>query len=503
MSKRSENEGPGEVSETESVRSGKSGRSGRTAKSRRSVISSIANKSKYEASDDGKEPETYADELMSIDDDLLAEKIHIYAPRKRGIDIAPGIERLVNPTKVQAKDLKHHQKYFQTWMQRSRLKDIDKHLTYLSHFDQSDTIVPHGEISKRIYQNILNLRNFDAYARPLLLSEAEIKKYEENLRRYLIGKKYRYTRPPDESEKIRKEAIPVFDHDLPIKKQPLTTAPWKVGVKDVYNPPVGFAKTPGNVLRSEGREGYYSYNGEWKDGMMHGEGEYLFSDGYTYKGSFKDNNCDGLGVAEYHIGSSYEGRWKDGKFHGEGTLRSTCEIKYEGTWRNGKREGKGILTLPCGLVYEGEFKDGVPHGRGRMESKLTGYVYDGSWEKYDLSIIFYNIRRGSIEGSGTLITPPPESKRIVRYWPHAPGGMTLSGAIRYDSFSIMKYHLPDDRLIIQERKDFYATNAKNKEIMFAPKRKLFLSDYVQKVRTELHEQRAIEKRERLNNQMKA
>jgi hypothetical protein len=57
--------------------------------------------------------------------------------------------------------------------------------------------------------------------------------------------------------------------------------------------------------------------------------------------------------------------------------------------------------------------------------------------------------------------------------------------------------------LIQERKDFYATNARNKEIMLAPKRKLFLSDYVQKVRTELHEQRAIEKRERLNAQMKA
>jgi hypothetical protein len=38
--------------------------------------------------------------------------------------------------------------------------------------------------------------------------------------------------------------------------------------------------------------------------------------------------------------------------------------------------------------------------------------------------------RGSIEGSGTLITPPPENKRIVRYWPHSPTGMTLSGAIR-------------------------------------------------------------------------
>ena len=56
-------------------------------------------------------------------------------------------------------------------------------------------------------------------------------------------------------------------------------------------------------------------------------------------------------------------------------------------------------------------------------------------------------------------------------------------------------------LLNEERRNYYQTTAKNKEIMFAPKRKLFLNDYVQKVRTELHESRAIEKRERLNQQM--
>lgn len=107
---------------------------------------------------------------------------------------------------------------------------------------------------------------------------------------------------------------------------------------------------------------------------------------------------------------------------------------------------------------------------------------------YDININInknYN-NSGSIEGSGTLITPPPENERIVRYWPHSKDGMTLSGIIR---------------LLIEERKNYYQTTARNKEIMFAPKRKLFLNDYVQKVRTELHETRAIEKREKLNQQM--
>jgi hypothetical protein len=355
----------------------------------RSLISSLATQSRYATSvydhdqNENENNESIIDDLIYIEDEKLAEKIHIYAPRRHGVEIAPAINRLLHSTN--SKEIREHQKYFQLFMQRHRLKGIDKHLYYLQNFDHSDEIIPHGEISKRLYDNILSQRNFDGYARPLRLSAEKIKKYEENHRKYLIGKKYREKRPPDESEKVRQQAHPVFDHHLPIRKQPLTTAPWKVGMKEVYNPPVGFARTPGNVLRSEGREGFYSYNGEWKDGKMHGEGEYLFSDGKGYKGSFKDNNCEGFGIAEYPIGSSYEGYWKDGKFHGEGTQRSVTNIKYDGCWKNGKREGKGTLTLPCGLIYEGEFKDGLPHGRGRMESKLTGYAYEGSFEKSVLS----------------------------------------------------------------------------------------------------------------------
>jgi hypothetical protein len=59
------------------------------------------------------------------------------------------------------------------------------------------------------------------------------------------------------------------------------------------------------------------------------------------------------------------------------------------------------------------------------------------------------------------------------------------------------------RLINKEKEDFYKTQTRNKELMFAPKRKLFLNDYVQSVRLALHEGRAVEKRERLNAQIQA
>mmetsp|Transcript_12564 Transcript_12564/g.18978 ORF Transcript_12564/g.18978 Transcript_12564/m.18978 type:complete len:500 (+) Transcript_12564:91-1590(+) len=422
---------------------------------------------------------TAASSSVSVDsddyeDDTVAESLHTYAPRKSCCEIAPGIERLVNETEKQ--QFLTHVRYFQKFLARHRIPNVERHIEHLVHFDRSDKMQPHGEISKAIYNSIAESRNFDAYARPLYLSRKKLEEYKERHKQHLLGKKYRYTRPPDESEEIRKSAYPVFDHDLPVKKKPITTERWKVGVKENYQAPVGFARAPGNILNSEGRESYYSYDGEWKAGMMHGEGYYLFSDGMGYRGEFKNNNCEGKGRAEYPVGSSYEGEWRKGKFHGEGLLECNGGTRYQGSWKWGKRWGKGRLELPCGLVYEGEWADGMPHGRGMLVSKVTGYKYEGSFEK------------GSIEGSGVVTTPPPESKRIVRFWPHVKEGLTLAGVIR---------------LLKKEREDFYHTQNKNKEIMFAPKRKLFLDDYVQQVRTELHEQRAIEKREKLNAQIQA
>ena len=313
------------------------------------------------------------------DDSTDGNELHINAPRKSGYEIAPGILRIVSTSEKSS--FVSSMKYFQRLLQRHRIKDVDKHIEHLVHFDRSDKLVPHGEISKAIYQSISDSRNFDAYGRPLYISAKKLSEYKERHKQFLLGKKYKYIRPPSESEAIRKAAYPVFDHDLPVKQQPLTTAVWKVGTKEKYSAPVGFAPAPGDLLNSEGRESYYSYDGEWKNGLMHGEGTYLFSDGCTYRGYWRLNLQEGVGTAEYPVGSSYQGEWRRGKFDGQGVLECAGGTKYEGGWRGGRRWGKGKLVLPSGLEYDGEWLDGMPHGRGRLVSKLTGYIYEGSFEK--------------------------------------------------------------------------------------------------------------------------
>lgn len=324
--------------------------------------------------------EYYVDDDEDDDEDAsVTDSLHTFAPRKSGFEIAPGIQRIVSTSEKTS--FVNSVKIFQSMMKRHRIKGVEKHIEHLVHFDRSDQLIPHGEISKAIYQQVYETRNFDAYGRPLYLSEEKLKEYKERHKQFLLGKKYRFTRPPSESEAIRKAAYPIFDHDMPVKRQPITTPMWKVGMKEKYKNPVGFAPAPGNILNSEGRESHYSYDGEWRHGKMHGEGTYLFTDGHTYKGYWKENLHDGFGVAEYPIGSQYTGEWKKGKFHGNGVLECNGGTRYEGMWKAGKRSGKGVLKLPSGLIYDGEWMDGVPHGRGLMVSTLTGYSYEGSFEK--------------------------------------------------------------------------------------------------------------------------
>ena len=44
------------------------------------------------------------------------------------------------------------------------------------------------------------------------------------------------------------------------------------------------------------------YKGEWKDGLMHGQGECRWLNGSQYKGEWKDNKRNGHGIYVYADG---------------------------------------------------------------------------------------------------------------------------------------------------------------------------------------------------------
>lgn len=388
--------------------------------------------------------------------------MYFLRPRKNCAEIAPEYLRMYLSKKETDKE--ERLKRLQSILQRARIKNTTEKIQRVVDLDKSDRIIYHGEVSKRMYKNIIKRRDFDLYGRPIAIKIELLDEKQKKLLAAAMGEVYHQVENIEEKEAIK---VPPIFEPKETKILPLTTPGWTVGKKFTGHAPVGFANNPDDLLHSLGNEGYYSYNGTWKEGMMDGEGEYLYSDGKTYRGGYKKNRPSGIGRAEYPGGSSYMGYWEEGYFHGHGKMTCPDDSSYEGDWVSGVRQGRGKMVLPCGLEYEGEWLNGMPHGRGYMSSKVTGYAYDG------------NFYRGSICGGGTFITPPPESKKMIRFFPYTKDGMSLPKAVSY---------------YLKEKDEERRLAAERSEEMFRLRRSLLLKKYSVEVRKELHDRRAKEKK---------
>lgn len=72
--------------------------------------------------------------------------------------------------------------------------------------------------------------------------------------------------------------------------------------------------------KKEGDRVAETYDGFYKDGLMHGQGVYTHSDKSRYMGQYRLNVREGYGVFTFHDGSLYEGQWKADKPHGDGRV---------------------------------------------------------------------------------------------------------------------------------------------------------------------------------------
>ena len=390
--------------------------------------------------------------------------MYFLLPRKRCEQIVPEILRLklTNRQKLQ----EHRLHIFKKMMKRNKIGKLNEVLQHLIEFDKSEAIIPHGRASKKLYEDVFNLRDFDLYGRQmpkLVVSDAtqnEMKRMAEEM-----GVVYTQENTGAEAE-IHK--IDIFgDRTADLKRPPLMTAPWKVGLADVTNPPVGFSKNPTQPVRSEGNEAFYSYDGTWEHGRMHGFGKYLYDDKHAYVGEMKNGYADGEGVAEYPGGVSYSGSWRKGRYEGYGKMQSSGGSMYEGQLISGRRHGRGLLRLPCGVEYEGEFIDGRFHGRGCMRSPLSKWSFEGEFSQ------------GSIRGSGTLISP--QGDRIVRFVPPV------------HNVEILLPELVKNYLDEMEQAELRERNYRDE--LFAAARGDMLKRYVERARSALMEERTREKRE--------
>lgn len=111
---------------------------------------------------------------------------------------------------------------------------------------------------------------------------------------------------------------------------------------------IGGRECPSNGGANEGgvqeRRYGYMYEGEFREGLKHGRGKMVLSNGNTYEGSFQYGKRQGSAKYTWANGDTYDGVFQDGAMTGE------AEIVYE----NGRRH------------YKGRVLNGLFHGHGKL-----------------------------------------------------------------------------------------------------------------------------------------
>lgn len=71
-----------------------------------------------------------------------------------------------------------------------------------------------------------------------------------------------------------------------------------------------------------------------------------------------------LGAFTWYDGRNFQGDFKDGKMHGKGSYFWPDGSRYIGEYERGKRHGWGVYTALNGMEYEGTWNNGVQDGYG-------------------------------------------------------------------------------------------------------------------------------------------
>jgi len=141
------------------------------------------------------------------------------------------------------------------------------------------------------------------------------------------------------------------------------------------------------------------------------EKKIMMPDSAIYEGEYKNGLFHGEGTMVWRNGSVYQGGFKNGLFHGVATLKHANGNIYEGKFTDGMGEGKAHYTMTNGSIYVGNFSKGEFNGQGRYEAK-NGNIYQGNFKKgalngigkityIDLGEYTGEVKNWKMEGKGT------------------------------------------------------------------------------------------------------
>ena len=85
---------------------------------------------------------------------------------------------------------------------------------------------------------------------------------------------------------------------------------------------------------------YYSYTGQWSEGLREGRGVTIHRNGDIYSGAYHEDRRHGYGDMMKDNGRRYTGDFVQGRRQGKGEMTFTNGDKYTGDWLDGRRTGK-------------------------------------------------------------------------------------------------------------------------------------------------------------------
>jgi len=139
------------------------------------------------------------------------------------------------------------------------------------------------------------------------------------------------------------------------------------------------------------------YEGEFKDGKLHGQGIYTWSEGSYYQGYYLLNKRWGIGKLVWSNGDVYEGDFLNDERNGFGKLILANGEVREGNWVAGQFTGKGKKTLITGEITEGYFVGGL-----WLDTNDTKYVKGFKTITSETGSYTGNYIYGKTWGRGTL-----------------------------------------------------------------------------------------------------
>lgn len=130
------------------------------------------------------------------------------------------------------------------------------------------------------------------------------------------------------------------------------------------------------------------FEGEFIDGVLHGQGKITFPDGELQegifengkivqgkidfpdgekqKGFFVNGRLQGNSEVVFSDGERQVGNFVLGLLHGKGRIEFLSGIIHEGLFVHGSLHGEGSITQADGSIFKTQFHEGIPSGEGKI-----------------------------------------------------------------------------------------------------------------------------------------